>query len=141
MVKEGNTSITLLSDTAQLSKLIDMSTYRPTHVQFQYTSIDNSGKNERLTVPGPSDSYLQAVLYFDAATFRKFQAIYFNVDYLSPNYNKQEFNFNWLDSATRKELLQSDTNYHGHPDYFLGSGQKGKLWFLHNKVLLIKNTN
>ena len=140
-MKEGNKSTTLSTDTVKLSKLIDIATFKPTHTKFKYTFIDNSAQNERLSVPGPSDSYLQAVLYFDTTTFKQLKTKYFNVDYPSPNYNMNEFNFEWLDTDIRNELLQTDTNYHGHPDYFLGLGINGKLWFLSNKVLLTKTTN
>ncbi|MEZ0607576.1 hypothetical protein ACAW74_03620 [Fibrella sp. WM1] len=140
-VKEGNKSTTLSTDTGKLSKIIDLVTYKPTHVKFKYIFIDNSGQNERLSIPGPSDSYLQAVLYFDTVTYRQFKTKYFNADYVSPNYDKQDFNFEWLDTTIRKELLQSDTSYHGHPDFFLGLGVKGKLWLLNNKVLLTKTTD
>jgi hypothetical protein len=140
-VKEGNKTTTLSTDTVKLSKLIDISTFKPTHAKFKYTFIDNSGQNERLSVPGPSDSYLQAVLYFDTTTFRQLKTKYFNADYSSPNYDRNEFNFEWLDTDIKNELLQTDTSYHGHPDYFLGLGVKGKLWFLNNKVLLTKTTD
>lgn len=139
--KEGNKTTTISTDTVKLSKLINISNFQPTHAKFKYIFIDNSGQSERLSVPGPSDSYLQAVLYFDTITFSQLKTKYFNVDYLSPNYAKQDFNFEWLDTNLRKELMQSDTNYHGHPDYFLGLGVKGKLWFLNNKVLLTKTTD
>jgi len=140
-VKDGNKSTTLSSDTSKLSKIVDLTIFKPTHVKFKYVFIGNSGQNERLSVPGPSDSYLQALLYFDTATYRQLKTKYFYADYVSPNYNKQDFNFEWLDTNTRKELLQSDTSYHGHSDFFLGLGVKGKLWFLKDKVLLTKTTN
>ena len=140
-VKDGNKSTTLSTDTSILSKIIDISTSKPIHAKFKYTFIDNLGGNERISVPGPSDSYLQAVLYFDTTTFNQVKKRYFNMDYLSPKYDRQEFNFDWLDTDIRKELLESDTSYHGHPDYFLGLGAQGRLWLLDNKVLLTKSTN
>lgn len=140
-VKEGNKSTTFSSDTSKLSKFIDIATYKPTHAKFKYIFIDNSGQDKRLNVPGPSDSYLQVVLYFDTTTFNQLKTKYFSADYSSPNYDRQEFNFDWLDQDVRKELLSSDTSYHGHPDYFLGLGAKGKLWLLDNKLLLVKSAN
>jgi hypothetical protein len=140
-IKEGNKSITLSTDTAKLSRLVDISIFKPTHSKFKYIFIDNSGQNERVKVPGPSDNYLQAVLYFDTTTFRQLKTKYFYVDYPSPNYDRQDFNFDWLDTETKNELFNSDTSYHGHPDYFFGLGEKGRLWFLNNKVLLTKTTD
>ena len=135
---EGNKSTTISTDTSQLSKIVNIQRFRPTGVKFKYVLIDNSGKGERVTVPGPSDSYLEAVLYFDSTTFNELRTSYFSVDYPSPGYRKEQFNFDWLDTALKNELMQSDTAYHGHPDIFIG---KGKLWFLHNKVLLHQSTD
>jgi len=140
-VKEGNKTTTLSTDTVKLARLIDISIFKPTHAKFKYIFIDNSGQSERLSVPGPSDSYLQAVLYFDTTTFRQLKTKYISVDYLSPSYARQDFNFEWLDTNLRKELMQIDTSYHGHRDYFFGLGAKGKLWFLNNKVFLTKTTD
>ena len=139
-LKQGNRSTTLSADTAKLSKIIDLSTYRPFNAKFKYVFIDNSGQNERLSVPGPSDSYLEAVLYFDSTAFNQIRAKYFNTEYSSPGFNKQSFNFEWLDAQTRAELLRTDTSYHGHPDSLFGSGARGKLWFLRNKILLTEST-
>jgi hypothetical protein len=140
-VKQNNQHTTFTTDTAKLSKLIDIRTFKPTHVKFRYIFIDNSGRNERVGIPGPSDSYLEAVLYFDTTTFRSLKTNYFNADYESPGYERKSFSFEWLDTIVRKELLLSDTSYHGHPDYFLGLGVKGKLWLLDNKILLLKTTD
>lgn len=138
---KGNISTTISTDTTKLARLINLRTYKPTHAKFKYTFIDNSGQNERLTVPGPSDNFLQAILYFDTTTFKELRTKYFMADYPLPNFDKQTFNFEWLDNDTKDELLKSDTSYHGHPDYFLGLGQSGKLWLLDNKLLLINSTN
>jgi hypothetical protein len=137
--KEGNVSTTISTDTSKLSNLIDIKIFKPTHVKFKYTFIDNSGQSERLTVPGPSDNYLQAILYFDTLTFKNIKAKYYNGDYASPNFDKQSFNFDWLDQDIKNELIKSDTSYYGHPDYFLDG--TNKLWLLENKLLLIKSTN
>ena len=140
-IKDGNKITTFSTDTGKLSKLIDITIYKPIYANFKYIVIDNSGQNERLSVPGPSDSYLQAVLYFDTTTFSELKKKFYNTNYQPPNFNKQNFSFEWLDNTTRNELLQSDTGYYGDPDCFLGLGTNGKLWFLKNKVLLTKATN
>jgi len=138
-VTNGNVATTLSTDSAELAKLIDLTKWKPTKVQFKYILIDNSGKHNRLNVPGPSDARLEAVLNFDPVTFDKLKKRYFLVDYKNSNYNKQEFNFDWLDPAVKTELLTGDSSYHGHPDVFFGLGPAGKIWFLTNKCLLIKN--
>lgn len=139
----SNTNVQTTLDTTKmkLAKLINLNTFKPVHVKYQYTFIDNSGQNERLSVPGPSDSYLQAVLYFDTLTFDSLQKRYHTIEYTSPGYTFQEFDFDWLDTTIKEELHRSDTSYHGHTDHFFGLGPTGKLWFLNNKVLLMKNSN
>jgi hypothetical protein len=139
--KYDNISTTVSTDTSKLSKLIDIDTYKPTSVKFKYVVIDNSGQNQRLSVPGPSDNYLEGILYFDTVTFKNLKATYFHVDYLSPNFDKTDFKFDWLDDDIKNELIKSDTNYHGHPDFSFGLGHSGKLWLLDNKLLLIKSIN
>lgn len=135
-VVDKNVSTTISTDTARLAMLIDLSVYHPEKVKFKYIFVDNSGGNQRLTVPGPSDGFLSAVLYFDSATCRALRSAYFNIDYPDPGYARQEFLFDFLDDSLRSELLHTDSSYHGHPGTLLGIGSSGKLWFLHQKVLL-----
>jgi hypothetical protein len=137
-ITKGNVATTLSTDSAKLAKLIDLTRWRPTQVRFKYTLIDNSGKHDRMSIPGPSDSHLEAVLYFDSITFNKLRKMYFLVDYKDPDYDKQQFNFTWLDPAIKTELLAGDASYHGHPDVFFGLGPTGKIWFLTNKCLVVK---
>jgi hypothetical protein len=139
--KTGNIYTTISTDTSKLSKIIDINIFKPTKAKFKYIFIDNSGQNERLPVPGPSDNYLEAVLYFDTVTFKTLKTKYFSENYHSPNLDKRNFNFEWLDKDIKIELMKSDANYQGHPDFFLGLGQLGKLWLLENKLLLTKSTN
>ena len=139
--KAGNISTTISADTSKLSKIIKIDVFKPTQAKFKYIFMDNSGQNERLSVPGPSDNYLEAVLYFETTTFNALKTKYFKAEYPSPNFDKQSFNFEWLDNDIKNELMKSDTNYHGHPDFFLGLGQSGKLWLLDNKLLLTKSTD
>ena len=60
-----------------------------------------------------------------------------DADYALPNYSKTTFDFPWLSKELSTELENSDPNYHGHPDLFFGT-EKGKLWFLDQKVLFYK---
>lgn len=136
---DGNSQTTISTDIEQLGKLLDFKTLKPVRVKYKYVFIDNSGRNERLSVSGPSDYSLQALLYFDSLTFEKFYEFDRHADYSSPNYDKSEFNFDWLDKDIRIELESSTSNYHGHPDFFFGS--KGKSWYLDRKILLSKRVN
>ena len=146
-IKNGNVSTTISTDTSKLGQLLDIKTYKPTSVKFKYVFTDNSGQNERLTVPRPSDSYLEAILLFDTLTFKKLE----NAKAMNlPNFDKQDFNFDWLDKEVSNELLSyPDLNYHGHctcisPNCdvtLFNVGQRGGAWFLKNKVLIKKSSN
>ncbi|GAB2813513.1 hypothetical protein [Ferruginibacter profundus] len=140
-VTNGNVSTTISTDTGKLARLISFKYYHPRSVKFLYSFIDNSGTAGR-SVPGPSDYTLQAVLYFDAATFKNIVADYMKPDWVSPRYTKEEFNFSWLDTIVKKELLQTDSSYHGHTDLFWNEPNDPNchVWMLHNKLLLHRFT-
>jgi hypothetical protein len=139
-LKNGNTTTTLSSDTAKLAKLLNLKKYKPYHIKFQYTFIDNSGGGERLSVPGPSDFKLEAILYFDTATFASIMDLYKQAGWNAPNYNKEEFNFNWLDDSVKTELLKSEATYHGHIDLLFTepNDPNSHIWILDKKILLHK---
>ena len=137
----GNKTEIIFTDTAKLSKLINLTNFKPQKVKFKYTFYNNSGQGKRLSVPGPSDGFLEAVLYFDSATFNALRKSYYTIDYAAPSYDKEDFNFDWLEKEVKQELAASNTSYHGHPDYFFTPNHSGKLWLLRNKLLLTNNTN
>lgn len=137
-VKAKNLTETISTDINKLENLLDFSAYRPTSVKFKFIYFDNSGQNERISVPGPSDHTLEALLYFDTVTMEKFYEFDRNAEYDAPNFKKEQFNFDWLPNDIQEELLNSNPNYHGHPDFFFGTGNNGKSWYLENKILLIK---
>lgn len=141
VAKSQNVTETISTDINKLGELLDFSSYRPNSVKFKYTYIDNSGQNERISVPGSSDYNLEALLYFDTVTMDKFFEFFRSAKYAAPNYKKEEFNFDWLPSDVRKELLNSNSNYHGHPDFFFGTNMTGKSWYLENKILIKIHTN
>ncbi len=136
----GNITTTISNDINKLTKLLTFKTYKPTKVMFKLVSIDNSGQNERISVPGPSDYSLQALLYFDSLTFKKIRDLDKEIDYNSPKYTKEEFKFDWLDKEILTELENSHPNYHGHPDFLFGT-RNGKSWYLDKKILIQKMTN
>lgn len=134
--KQGNIYTTHSRDTAKLSKLIDLRVYKPTAVEFHYTYIDNSAENDRLSIPGPSDSYLQAILYFDSLTYSKLLKVCNNPAPGSATIGrsaKNDFAFDWLSADVKEELLKSDSSYH---HYTCAPFNTATLWFLDKKVLL-----
>lgn len=110
----GDSMVVISSDIDELGKLLDFKTYRPTKVQFRCVRKTASNENKER-----SDYSLQAVLYFDSLTMEKMFDFDRHADYLSPDYKKESFMFNWLDINVLKEMENSSPNYHGHPDFFL----------------------
>lgn len=136
----SNVSSTISSDVNKLGKLLDFGKHKPAAVKFKYTVIDNSGNNKRVSVPGPSDYSLEALLYFDTLTFQKFIGFDRTADFPPPGYNKEAFKFDWLDKQIVTELDSSDADYTGHPDLHFGT-TIGKCWYLQNKILIYYHTN
>ncbi|KMQ62379.1 hypothetical protein ACM40_08770 [Chryseobacterium sp. BLS98] len=134
--KQDNITTEISTDISQLQKLIDFSKFRPEKVKFKYTFIDNS--NGR--VPGPSDSFLEAILYFDDKTMEKIQEISQNEEASNLNYQKKAFKFDWLEKQVLSELESSDSLKNIHPDLIFGTNN-GECWYLKNKILLKKETN
>ena len=133
----GNISETISADTALLGKLIDLSTYRPSAVKFKYRFIDNSGQKKRISVPGPSDSYLEAVLFFEQAVLESIK-LKCPVDD-SIQYQMGTFRFGW-DKETQNKLLKADSNFKSRPDRLFHSGVNGRIWVLDDRILLEKST-
>jgi hypothetical protein len=133
--KVDNISTTFSSSAEKLGKLIDLKKYKPTEVTYKHTVIDNSGEEDRVSVPGPSDYSLQVVLYFDSATFESMLDVTRKADYEMNNYSPEDFRFDFLPEVVMDELNKSSKYYHGNRDLFFGSG--GKIWLLDKKVLLI----
>lgn len=138
--KQGNIYTTHSRDTAKLSKLINLKGYKPTAVEFNYAYIDNSGENDRLSIPGPSDSYLQAILYFDSSTYSQLLKVCNNPPpgSLSINrFSKEDFAFEWLRADVKEELLKSDST---HRNYTCATFSTATVWLLDKKILLKKES-
>ncbi len=137
--QQGNIYTTHSRDTARLAKLIDLRAYKPTAAEFHYIYIDNSGDGF-LSTPGPSDSYLQAILYFDSATYSRLVKGCRNppADSLTAErYQREDFIFTWLSPDVLDELLKSDSSYH---NYTCAPFHNTELWLLDKKVLLRKES-
>lgn len=140
--KENNISTTFSSDLNQLGKLINIKRYRPTKVKFKHVFIDNSGQDSRLSVPGPSDSYLEAVLYFDTSTFHRLLNDNMLLSTISTNH-KTEYQFDWLDNEIKSEIEKMDVKRNDcAPTFFVSGGlRNGGYFMLDNKVLLKLHMN
>ena len=133
--KKNNITTEISTDTNELQKLINLSDFKPLQVKFKYTFIDNS---EGRAV-GPSDSFLEAIIYFDEKTMNKIWDIDKNADFPNPNYQRENFKFNWIEKEIISELEKSDSTKSPHPDFIFGT-ENGKCWYLNNKILFRKET-
>ncbi len=131
--RNGNMLETISSDIALLEKNLDFSLYKPSSVVYKKVEVDSTGTS------GNGDNiYIEALLIFDEVTFHKLTEQYKSTELSPVNFTREEFNFDWLDETTRKELTATDPAYHGHPDFFFGTGHNGHLWLLNKKILLSK---
>lgn len=113
-------------DTARVASVIDLKTFRPERVVYQF-------KKEAAT---DSLKKLHAILYYDEPVFIKILEKYMDQDFPKGDYQKNDFEFDWLNDTIQAELQLSKPDYRGNPDIFLGTEHKGQLWFLNKKVLL-----
>lgn len=141
--KEAETNKITLPDTSveNLSRIIDLSRYNPDSVKYIYTFHDNSGNNNRASVPGPSDSYLEAVLYFKKTDFEKLQKQYSSSQASSLTYKKESFIFDWLNKPIKDEIANADSTVTGYTDTLFGNMIDGKILLINNKALLINLNN
>jgi hypothetical protein len=135
--KEEEISRVLSTDKESLNKILNIETYAPTHVKYYLVVVKQPVKKEEVTLVAASFGYLQAVLYFDSTTFKRLKEHHEKSEYPSPVFSKDNFHFSWLDEDVKKELVNSSPYYSGHYDLAFETGNKGRLWFLDNKVLLM----
>lgn len=134
---DSKTEVVTSKDITKLEKQLNLKPAQPDSVQYKLTINNNSFG----TVPGPSDYYLEAVLYYNDSIFKRIKEEYNNVDYNAPGFKKEAFNFKWLPENIKNELNTSPENYSGHPDLFFNRNRITRLWLLKNKVLILSYTN
>lgn len=135
--KDNKTETVTSKDIAKLKKHLNLKPAQPDSVQYKLTINNNSFG----TVPGPSDYYLEAVLYYNDSIFKRIKEEYHNVDYNAPGFKKETFDFKWLPESIKNELNTSPENYSGHPDLFYNRNRNTQLWLLKDKVLILSYTN
>ncbi|WP_162903387.1 hypothetical protein [Taibaiella koreensis] len=128
--EDGKKTEMVSTSTEELGKLIDLSRYRPQKVKFRYLFRNNAAQG-RIDIPGPSDYFVEALLYFDTATFKRLSGL----SHLLPDTNRVAFRFDWLDQEVSDELAHTTRGYRGNPDFFF-KGAHGKAYYLDNKILI-----
>lgn len=111
----------------KIMQTLDLTAYKPDTVIYKLQQID-SGATKKTIV--------EAVLFYEEHTYADILTKYMDNDFPKGNYEKEAFNFEWLNENIRKELNFSKPDYHGNPDIFLNTDGKGKLWFLNKKILV-----
>jgi hypothetical protein len=130
----GNTgeSAKPVNDSAIAVKLLDVSRYKPLNVFAKYQGPDISSLQNDTS----AHYNLEAVFLYDELTFGAILEKYMDAGFPKGNYNKEDFEFKWLDKPLRAELEAGKDNYKGNPDIFLGTNGLAKLWFLNKKILI-----
>lgn len=133
--KATEENILPVNDSAIAVQLLDTSAFKPLNILAQYNGPNISEVKKDTTL-----SYnLEAVLAYDEHTYGAILEKYMDADFPKGDYKKEDFNFNWLDTALKSELHLSKENYKGNPDIFLGTNGRAKLWFLDKKILVSLN--
>lgn len=138
VIQNKNVKTIFSTNINQLDKLLDFSTFKPVKVKYKYTFINNSGSEKRIAVPGPSDAYLEAVLYFDNKTFNQLLKEYTLVSTITTG-KKHDYEFDWLDSNIKTELANIDSSQNDHTSFiFLKNNLPNSGCFLLNDKVLIR---
>ncbi|MES2487660.1 MAG: hypothetical protein V4581_17145 [Bacteroidota bacterium] len=113
-----------------INGFIDLTTFKPTAVEY---NLDRSNEGRM----GPSDYTVEAVLYYDAATFARFREQYGKDVANDAQITKSTFNYKWLPKAVKDELAASPEAYVYRTEPFTRHGNHYCfVWFLNNKVLV-----
>jgi len=113
-----------------ITGFLDLQTCKPTAIEYHLDRSNNGWM-------GPTDYNVEAVLYYDAATFARFTERYGKELAHDSQVTKSTFYFKWLPDTVKAELAASPETYvyraelltqHGNPHCYL--------WFLKNKVLV-----
>lgn len=91
-------------------------------------------ENDRISVPGPSDSYLEALLYFDSSTYSKLLQQRRKYPESNSILSKNIFNFDWLKEDIKKELNSTGVDSISYKSGI--SVFDSEEIFLKNKILL-----
>ena len=119
-----------------LGMILDFSKFRPTAVQFKYVFHARLAMDEVFTLPVRRDFYLEALMYFDSASWRGMNAFELHLEWKMQFNFMEEFEFSWLPENAHNQLLNAYPPYRGHPDFFFGTVGGAKLWYLRRKLLL-----
>lgn len=113
-----------------IDEILDLATCKPRAIEYDYAQSHRGGL-------GPTDYTVQAILYYDAATFARFREKYGNERANDSQVTKATFNYTWLPRMAKNELAASPEPYvysgaqlsrYGNPHCYL--------WILNNKVIV-----
>lgn len=133
VLKIDTAAVKISTDSNELKKVLNFHFFRPSRVQFLLAEADSSS-----VMNNSPRMRLEAVLYFDTASFERIMYNYISSDMVYPEYSRAEFEFDWLDNNIQKELRYSPAHYSGHPDFFFTypADSNAHLWILENKILI-----
>ena len=121
IVQEGNKTTVHSFEIDSLSELINLANFNPVKVEFHYVTIDNSGKNDRIPLPGPSDYLLQAVLHFDRLGMKEVIRAHNSNSIRKPVYHRNDLLFEWLNKDDKSDLNSIADSVFGSPAWMFGT--------------------
>lgn len=126
-------SMHIIEDTVQLAKYINLSIYKPRQVYFQYRIVNSSSKRD--IVSGPSDSILEAVIYFDSLELQEIKNKSIESEGII---QKNTYQFDWLSEELNLEISKNDMKEY-QPDIFAKSPLlNGGYIIILNKCIILK---
>jgi hypothetical protein len=129
---QSSSSMNIIQDSSKLANYINLSIYKPMQVYFQYKIINASSNRDLIS--GPSDSILEAVIYFDSITMQEIK----NKSIESKeNIQKNSYQFNWLSEELNLEINKSDIKEY-QPNIFVKSPLLNGGYIILNKCIILK---
>lgn len=116
---------------ADISGFLDLTTYRPTAVEYDLTQHGNG-------LLGTKDYYLQAILYYDDATFDAFKKACSTLPKSSPpvTADYDPFDFSWMSKNIKAERSKATTNNMYPGTVLTTSNPNCSILLLNNKALV-----
>ncbi|SMC43942.1 hypothetical protein [Moheibacter sediminis] len=128
-VQIKNKSITTSENLTKFKSLLDVNNLEPNKVKFQYVFIDNS----QGLLPGPSDSYISAILYYDSLTIDSLNKKVEKKEYDKQITDSQRFFIKWFDEKTLNQTKFHQDSLKVYYDFLFNT--KGKLILFENMIL------
>lgn len=129
--KKSNKVEFISEDVSKLQNILDVSQFKPESVKFLYIYYDNSEG----TISGPSDSFLEAELFYDKSKIDSLKNNTTNLK-IDASTNIDSFINQWFNSKTANEVGSTQEDLKIYEDFLYNTN--GTILLLGNKILYKK---